>query len=239
MTVTDQSTDHPFVSVIVPTLDEEAAIGACLDSAEDPSAEIIVSDGGSTDSTIEIVRSRAAVRLVTGPSGRGLQLNLGARVALAPRLLFLHADCRLPTGWLSTLRDAVDEVETSLVCFRLCTESDAPGGYGTWRTRWLRLLDLRSRTHALPYGDQGFAMRRDVFDRIGGFPDIPLMEDVVCAKRCRAVGRIQRLPLEIRTSARRFERHPVRARLVTALFPLLFAIGVSPGRLATWYRQVR
>lgn len=225
--------------MIVPTLDEEAVIDTCLDSVREPSVEIIVSDGGSSDSTVDIVRSRTGVRLITGPSGRGPQLNRGAEAARAPRLLFLHADCRLPGGWLRPLLEAVDEPQNSLACFRLHTASSAPGRRGIWPRWWPRLLDLRSRTPALPYGDQGFAMRRGVFERIGGFPDIPLMEDVVCAKRCRAIGRILRIPLEISTTARRFERHPVRARLMTATFPLLFAIGFSPWRLAAWYRNLR
>jgi hypothetical protein len=92
---------------------------------------------------------------------------------------------------------------------------------------------------ALPYGDQGFAVRRETFDLVGGFPEIPLMEDLEFARRCRRVGAIRRLPLSMRTTGRRFERHPVRARVMTASFPLLYRCGVSPHTLARWYGAVR
>jgi hypothetical protein len=104
---------------------------------------------------------------------------------------------------------------------------------------WLRLLDLRSYGWALPYGDQGFALRRQVYDRVGGVPRIPLMEDVAMARACRRVGEIRRIPLAVRTSARRFHSRPVRTRLITASFPLLFRLGFPPELLARWYREVR
>ena len=91
----------------------------------------------------------------------------------------------------------------------------------------------------LPYGDQGFAVRRDVFEQVGGFEEIPLMEDVAFAAACRRLGTIVRIPLAVRTTARRFERWPIRARLLTLTLPTLFRIGVSPDRLAAWYGTVR
>lgn len=228
------------VSVVIPTLNEADTIGACLASVgEDPGVEVVVSDGGSTDRTLQVVGASPSVQVARSAAGRGQQLNRGAAAARAPVLLFLHADCTLPAGWRPAIEHALGDPDTTLACFRLRTEPADENGHGRWRRSWLRLLDLRSRTPRLPYGDQGFAMRRETFERIGGFPDIPLMEDVVMARACRALGRIRRVPLEMRTTARRFERYPVKTRLMTVTFPWLFRLGVPPARLADWYRHVR
>lgn len=228
------------VTVVIPTLNEERAIAACLESVDDERAEIVISDGGSFDSTIDIATGVTGVRVVVGAPGRGPQLNRGAAGAVTPILLFLHADCRLPGGWLNTVADTLADSRNSLACFRLRTHSTGRGGRGgRLQAAWTRLLDVRSLTPLLPYGDQGFALRRTDFEAIGGFPDIPLMEDTAMAKACRQRGLVVRMPMEIRTTDRRFQRHPIRARIMTTIFPMLFRIGVSPRRLAAWYQHVR
>jgi rSAM/selenodomain-associated transferase 2 len=228
------------VSVVIPTLNEADTIDECLASVGgDPGVEVVISDGGSTDRTLEVLTGSRGVRIVRGAAGRGQQLNRGAAAARAPVLVFLHADCRLPAEWRPAIERELRDPRTVLACFRLRTESADGTPDRRWRRLWLRLLDLRSWTPRLPYGDQGFALRREIYERIGGFPDIPLMEDVVLARACRTLGRIRRLPLEMSTTARRFERHPVRTRLMTATFPWLFRLGVPPARLADWYRHVR
>lgn len=126
----------------------------------------------------------------------------------------------------------------ALAYFRLHTEPSDPNG-GRLARAWLRLLDFRSFGFGLPYGDQAFAVRRKVYDESGGFPAIPLMEDVAFARACRRLGKIYGLPLEVKTTGRRFERRPLMTRLCTATFPLLFRMGVSPSTLARWYREVR
>ena len=234
------SNDLPAVSVVIPTLNEADTIGECLASVgEDRGVEVVVTDGGSTDRTLEMLAGLRGVRIVRGAAGRGQQLNRGAAAARAPVLLFLHADCRLPAGWRAAIERELGDSRTVLACFRLRTESENGIPDSALRRLWLRLLDLRSWTPRLPYGDQGFALRRDTYERIGGFPEIPLMEDVVLARACRALGRICRVPLDMSTTARRFERHPVRTRLMTATFPWLFRFCVPPSKLADWYRNVR
>jgi rSAM/selenodomain-associated transferase 2 len=235
------ATPNPRLSVVVPTLNEELRIASCLASIGSRSeVEVVVSDGGSTDATMEVVRStRPDVGVVSGSPGRGGQLDRGARAASAERLLFVHADCILPVGWFEAVMGALDDEQCSLACFRLRTESSDGSLPGAWRRFWLSLLDLRSRGWGLPYGDQGFAIRREVFTSLGGFPDIPLMEDLALARGCRRHGRIRRLPLEIRTTARRFERHPIRSRLIIATFPTLFRLGAPAATLARWYGVVR
>jgi len=145
----------------------------------------------------------------------------------------------LPAGWFDAVMGALDDDRCLLATFRLRTEPGDGRVPGALRRFWLSLLDLRSRGWGLPYGDQGYALRREDFASLGGFPDIPLMEDFAFARRCRGHGRIRRLPLEVRTSARRFERNPIRSRLIVAVFPTLFRLGVAPATLARWYGVVR
>ncbi len=231
---------NPSVSVVIPTLDEESTIVDCLDAiGARAHVERVVSDGGSRDRTLELVSALPGVTVVSGPPGRGGQLRRGAAATSGDVLLFLHADCRLPRGWWEAVCGALADPAVSLTCFRLHTAPTDASPVGCAGRAWLRLLDLRSFVGALPYGDQGFAVRRTTYDAIGGFRDIPLLEDVEFARAARALGRLEVLPLEIRTSARRVARQPVRTRLMTATFPWLYRMGVSPGRLASWYGNVR
>jgi rSAM/selenodomain-associated transferase 2 len=228
----------PTVTVVVPTLDEELRIESCLASIGcAPGLDVVVSDGRSRDRTLEIVADRPDVRVVEGSAGRGGQLNRGAAASRSDILVFLHADCRLPKRWYGAVIAALADDAVALTCFRLHSESTAIAG--PVRRAWLRLLDIRSFVPMLPYGDQAFALSRSTFDRIGGFPDIPLMEDVALARSARRLGTIRRLPLEVHASARRVERHPYRNRLMTGTFPILYRLGVSPWRLAAWYRDIR
>jgi rSAM/selenodomain-associated transferase 2 len=227
------------LAVVIPTLDEELSIGGCLDSVgAHENVEVIVADGGSSDRTREFARGNGA-RVVTGAQGRGPQLNLGAASTSAEKLLFLHSDCRLPEGWKPALSRALDDEDISLVCFRLRTTASVTSRPSVLRRWWLRAFDVRSYGLGLPYGDQGFGVRRTVFDRCGRFPDIPLMEDVAFARSCRRTGRVQRLPLEIRTTGRRIEKAPLKTTLMLATFPSLFRLGVAPQTLARWYGNSR
>ena len=223
------------LAVVIPTLNEERSIGLCLDSVgTHDGVEVVVVDGGSADNTVRCARE-AGARVVEDSPGRGSQLNLGARSTDSDRLLFLHADCVLPDGWLWELNRALDKNEVALACFRLRTLSSISSKPSLMYRWWLRVFDLRSHGFVLPYGDQGFAVKREVFDRIGGFPEIPLMEDVSFAGDCRRQGKIERLRLEISTTARRVEQRPFRTTLMLVFFPTLFRLGVSPQTLARWY----
>jgi len=230
--------NKPNVSVVIPTLNEQSALPGCLESVGcDPDVEILVSDGGSSDRTVEVAGRFPGVRVVRGAMGRGPQLNRGAASAGGRLLLFLHADCRLPAGWRGAVERALEDQRNVLAVFRHVTVPKH--GAGPLRRAWLGLLDLRSRGLALPYGDQGFAIRRTVFDGLGGFPDIPLMEDLDFARTCRREGRIHHIADAIQTSARRFESAPVKTRVMLAAFPWLYRAGVDPHRLARWYGVVR
>jgi hypothetical protein len=120
------------------------------------------------------------------------------------------------------------------------------GAFHTWhvaddgrRAPWLHLADLRSRWSGLPYGDQALFVRREAFERAGGFPDQPLMEDLELSRRLRRLGRIAIVPASVRVSGRRFLAHPIRDTLLVNAFPLLYRLGVPPASLARLYRDIR
>lgn len=217
------------VSVVIPTLNEEARIGAAVDAAfAAGAAEVIVSDGGSSDTTVEIARARGA-RILTGADMRARQLNLGAREAKYEAILFLHADTLLPEG-------AADAVELALVMgvvfggFRIAFIE--PGlGYIA------RLINARTKFTREPWGDQAQFARRDRFLESGGYREIPIMEDYELARRMKRIGRTAILPLTVRTSGRRFrELGPVRTAALNWWIIACYHAGVSPARLARWYR---
>jgi len=229
------------LTVVIPTLNEEDTIESCLQAVgRPPGVSTVVSDGGSTDETLAVVtKGFPKVDIVRGPPGRGDQLDRGARAAPADAYVFVHADCRLPEGWHDAVCDALADPGVAIGCFRLHTEPRPGGRDSTLARTWWRVLDLRSRGLGLPYGDQALFLRQDVFARVGGVPKIPLMEDVELVGRCLDLGRLARLPLEVRTTARRFAQLPLRAPLFTMIFPTLYRLGVSPTTLHRWYRNVR
>jgi len=220
------------VSVIMPVLNEASGIAASLRRAwATGAAEVIVVDGGSTDGTPALARQGGAQLIVSTP-GRGLQLNAGARVAQGDVLLFLHADT-----WLAP--DALRQIDAALC--DACVEAgafvqriEATGIAYRWLERgnaW------RAARLGLPYGDQGIFMRRSLFDRIGGYADIAIMEDLLLMKRVRRLTRPVLLPGPLHVSARRWRRYGVIRQ--TARNWLLLAalhLGVRPERLAGWYK---
>ncbi|HSV07942.1 MAG TPA: TIGR04283 family arsenosugar biosynthesis glycosyltransferase [Candidatus Binatus sp.] len=226
------------ISVVIPVLDEELRIGERLMELGRMAGivEVIVVDGGSRDRTAEIIRSFPEVRLVSAPRGRGSQMNAGARIATGEVLLFLHADVRLPLDAATWVGRVLEDPAVVAGAFRTWTVPDAGR---SWVTPLLHLADLRSRFTRLPYGDQALFVRRDVFERVGGFPDQPLMEDLELSLRLRRVGRIATAPATVRVSGRRFLVRPIRSAVQMRLFPLLYRLGVPPGLLARLYGDPR
>jgi rSAM/selenodomain-associated transferase 2 len=222
------------VSVIIPALNEAAGLPETLASLRGQGAgEVIVVDGGSTDGT----REAAAVAdlVLTAPRGRASQMNAGAAHARGDVLLFLHADCTLATGALAAAERCLRRRGTSAACFRMTVRAAGP---------LYRCIDAcataRVRLTGLVYGDQGLAVRRTDFERLGGFPPLRLMEDVFFSRTLSRRGRVVVLPQRIYVSPRRWQRTGlVRQTLRNWTLTALAAAGVHPDRLAAFYPVVR
>jgi hypothetical protein len=177
---------------------------------------------------------RAGARVVRADRGRARQLNAGARAARGPWLLFLHADSRLPAAARRALLAAVvDRPDLDAAVFRFAL--DLPGFWG----RFVEFGQaLRQRLLALPYGDQGLLIRRTLFESLGGYADIPVMEDVELVRRARHRASLSVLPAPLVTSGRRYAaRGPLRTWLEHSALLALYFLGVAPARLARWRAQ--
>ena len=222
----------PLISVVVPVLDDRAAVKRLLDALP-PAAdvEILLVDGGADPGLDPLALPRPDVRLLRSAPGRGCQMNAGAAAARGEWLLFLHADSRLPGAWHTAIATADDTADSAGGWFRLRIDATA------WQARVIeQLAQLRVSVLGLAYGDQGFFVRRRIFTALGGFRELPLMEDVDFVCRLHRAGRIVPSSLEISTSARRWRRDGWfrRSTANVGLLALYFA-GVSPARLARWY----
>jgi len=220
----------PQVSVIIPTFNEESEIRESLLSARRANvAEIIVVDAGSTDRTVYIARECGVATVIDSPRGRGRQLNAGAAQASGDILLFLHADSRLPVDALTHIAAAMSSPGTVLGSFGFRA--------GDQHNRVDRFISTvgraRQRVFKLPYGDQAPFLRRQDFTDLGGFLDVPVMEDYEFAVRCKRYGRITRVNADCTTSARAWHTHGlIRVTLVNAAVIAGYRLGLSYDVLA-------
>jgi rSAM/selenodomain-associated transferase 2 len=223
------------VSVIVPVLDEEKTIATTLDAliALAPH-EIIVVDGGSTDRTAEICQ-QFDVKVMVSARGRARQMNSGAKAASGDILLFLHADTTLPNSAFDDIRLALGD--SRYVGGRFDVE--LAGQH--WMLKVIgAMINYRSRLSKVSTGDQAIFVRRFVFEQIGGYPDIPLMEDLAFCRMLRHTGEIACLKSRVMTSARRWEIDGVwRTILRMWALKLLYLAGISPNRLKQYYADAR
>lgn len=218
------------ISIIIPTLDEEAYLPATLASVRDQPGpkQVIVADGGSADATCEIAERHGAT-VVTSPRGRARQMNAGATRATGGVLLFLHADTWLPSGALDRVRAALAEPDVAAGCFRLRFDR---GGFWLWL--WTRPLWMR--WHRWAFGDRALFVRRSAFDAAGGFPDQPIFEDLDAVQALRRQGRFVLLDATVVTSARRYERGgALRQQLRNGALWTAWLLGIAPERVARFY----
>ncbi len=219
------------VSTIIPTLNESPHIAQAIERAWEAGAdEVIVVDGGSRDGTAEIARDLHC-QFVKSQAGRAVQQNLGAASTQGEVLLFLHADTWLPPGGIDQIRRALGDGDVAGGAFH--QKIEAQGRV----YRWLEHGNAwRARRRGLPYGDQGIFMRRRVFDRLGGFPKVRLMEDLLLMKKFRRLAWPVLLPGPLHVSARRWQKYgPLRQTARNWLLLSAAWVGVSPDRLATYY----
>jgi rSAM/selenodomain-associated transferase 2 len=224
------------VAVVVPVLDELRqlpALAAELGRLRDAGAEIVVVDGGSRDGT-RAALDALDLAVIGAPRGRATQMNAGARATSAPVLLFLHADTRLPDGALDAVAAAIDGGAAG-GCFRVRIESRDPR-----LAVAARIINLRSRLLPSASGDQAIFADRAAFDRIGGYRELALCEDLDFVARLSRQGRFVCLDGEVTTSARRWQAHGV-SRTIALMWALRlgYHLGVSPRLLARWYGDAR
>lgn len=228
---TEASRPARTVSVVVAALDEADRIGPVLARAMLPGVEVIVADGGSADGTADIARAAGAT-VVPAERGRARQSNAGARVASGDVLVFLHADTLLPERFDEAVLASLAEPGAILGAFTFSTD---------WDTPTMRLFERGTNWRAhrgLPYGDQAIFLRRDDFEGLGGFRDLPLMEDHDLVCRARRVGRVVMADQVAVTSARAWREHgPWRWMLLNRATALGWRAGVAADRLAAWRRR--
>jgi rSAM/selenodomain-associated transferase 2 len=216
-----------MISIIVPVLNEENSIEETLKKLK---GEIIVVDGGSTDRTVEI--SRKYAKIITSEKGRGKQMNQGVKHSEGDVLLFLHADTKLPKNW-------EDEINESM-------EEDFVGGvfkHSFKEKHWLLKFGsfcVNLNFSYFSFGDRGVFIRRDIFFKLKGYKNIPIMEDIDFVKRMKKIGKIKYLESEVKTSARRFLEIGIFKQLMLDFLLLsLYFLKFDVFKLSKLYKVVR
>jgi len=217
------------LSIIIPALNEASNIESLLAQLSGEDIELIVVDGGSDDQTVQ--RASAHAKLVHSSAGRAIQMNAGAAAASGDWLWFLHADTQI----IEPIKNYIDDMWQSDVLWgRFAVRLDD--------SRWIfrvieRFMNVRSCFTSVATGDQGLFVNKRLFDELGGFPEIPLMEDVAISKRLRKVMPVHCSSLRLMTSARRWQQGGVLKTIFLMWWlRLAYVIGVSPAQLVKWYR---
>jgi rSAM/selenodomain-associated transferase 2 len=213
-----------MLSVVIPTLDAAGSLQACL-ARMAAADEILVADGGSSDATAGIA-GRSGARLIRAPRGRGAQLRAGAAAARGDWLLFLHADTLPGEGWRDAVVAHIKAAPDTAACFRFRLDD------GGWQAR---LIERGVAARRFPYGDQGLLVSRALYEEVGGYRPLPLMEDVDLVRRIGR-SRLRLLDETATTSAERWRRDGwVRRSARNLGIMALYRLGASPERLAKLY----
>lgn len=220
---------RPSISVIVPTLNEAKVLEQWQHQAFP--YELIVADGGSEDETIALAKDLGAT-VITSEPGRAQQMNQGAAIAQSDILLFLHADTRLPDHFLDLVQQTLAQPQVVAGAFELAIEGDLPG------LRWVeRGVNWRSRYLQMPYGDQAIFLKAETFRQLGGFAQLPIMEDFELIKRLQKLGKIAIAPASVVTSGRRWQKLGViKTTLINQIAIAAYHLGIAPDRISRLYR---
>ncbi len=220
------------ISIIIPTLNEAKTITDAIASTQHgTNVEVIVVDGGSHDSTVELAQSMC-VKVLSASSGRACQMNAGASSATGNILLFLHADTRLPAQFDTLVRTTLTQADVIAGAFALRIDA-------SWSLRLIEFgVNWRSRFFQMPYGDQAIFLYSTVFEQMGSFPNLPMMEDFELIRRLRRLGRIAIIPSPVFTSGRRWQQLGVcQTTLMNWVAIISYLLGVSPAKIKHWYRR--
>jgi hypothetical protein len=228
-----EDADLSRISVVIPAVNEAQYITATLQSAQrGQPREILVVDGGSADDTVPLARA-AGARVIHSKLGRARQMNAGAAQATGNTLVFLHADTLLPADYPGVVAGTLRESTVAAGAFRFRMGGNLAG---QWLIEWT--ANLRSRWRQTPYGDQALFLRRSLFEEVGGFADLPIMEDCEIVRRLRKRGRVVTASAAATTSGRRWRRLGLfRTTTINKLVILGYLCGMSPDRLAAFYRR--
>jgi uncharacterized protein len=227
------------ISIVIPALNEAATIAKTLANIHPlPNVEVIIVDGGSIDDTVKIAQE-LGIQVIASSKGRAHQMNVGAAAATGEILLFLHADTILPLGFeqmvRSTLQPSLEEELPVPIAGAFTLQIDDP--MPSLRSIE-KLVAWRSKWRQMPYGDQAIFLTAETFRSIGGFVEMPIMEDFELIKRLQRLGRIEILTAPVITSARRWLQRGVwQTTLINQAIIIGYSIGISPDRLSTWYRR--
>ena len=222
-----------IISIIIPVLNEAAIIPSTLQRLQNNrDLEIIVVDGGSNDNTVNIVREMG-LKVIAVSGGRATQMNAGANIAQGNILLFLHVDTQLPPNFSNLIKQTLKQPQVIAGAFELAIE-------GKKRSlRWIEVLvKMRSHLLSLPYGDQAIFITKQVFKDVGGFADLPIMEDFELIQRLKRQGKIAIAPAAVITSGRRWQKLGVwKTTLINQLVIAGYYLGIPPAKLSKFYRH--
>jgi len=219
------------ISIIIPVLNEAAIIqSTLLELQKNQGIEIIVVDGGSQDNTTNIVQETEA-KLITAAGGKAAQMNQGAQIAQSELLLFLHGDTFLPQNFIHMVNDTLKQPKVVAGAFELAISGNEKS------LRWVELMvKLRSHLFRLPYGDQGIFVRKNLFEQIGGYRNLPIMEDFDLIQRLKQHGVIAIASGHVVTSSRRWQKLGVwQTTVINQLVIAGYYLGISPTKLRNLY----